>query len=130
MLACQQSLPVVVGKVNLTAQNANIGATTLYTPTTDGFYEMSFGAEITATGTSGTIQANAIFTDDIGTVTQTVYATGYIISSGVGRAPSGSGRQSYFFKGLANQPIQYSITGISTAGALQYNLQVTLTRLN
>lgn len=64
----------VLASVNLTAQTAAIAATTLFTPTATGFYQLSFYLKITTPdGASSTLGAVTItYTDGVDSVAQSL----------------------------------------------------------
>ena len=113
--------------VNLTGQTGNIGATTFplggAVPSNNpyGSYRMTYDLVIVTAGTSGTMVVNLICTNSVGAFTQPGPTT-VLVTATAGTEISGT---------LACMPavstnIQYSVTGVGTAGALSYKLNLRL----
>lgn len=98
----------------------NIGATNLFTANPrKGLYRFQAYAAVTTVGTLGTLQVNAIFTDDSGVArTVPLFTVGKDITS-----TGGLGADVVIETNGATQ-VQYSVTGITTPGTLQYSLRV------
>jgi hypothetical protein len=124
-----QTIARNVVQANLTAQAANILATTLVTPAAAGFYRISAWLVITQAATSSSTlpNFNVLFTDISGV------SHNYEILSGGGSNVVGNyagtynGAQPTFYV-EAGQPIQYSTTGYLSSGVtpMQYGLYVRL----
>lgn len=122
----------IVATLDLTAQGANIGATTLYTPVADGFYRVNFICNVTqAAATSSTLPGGQVrWTDATTNVTQTISVTGTNTANTVGT----QGQVSGFLVGngvlhaKAGTPIQYATSGFASSGApaMQYALRIRL----
>jgi hypothetical protein len=120
--------------VDLTAQGANIGATTLVTPGANGYYEYSCYIVITqAATTSSTLPAcNVSYTDADSGVVKTIPATATQTTNSVGAIGAYASGQILDFPVViyakSGTAIQYSTTGYVTSGAtsMQYALHIRL----
>jgi hypothetical protein len=128
-----------VATVALTNQSANIGSTLIYTTPNDGLshlYILSPYMVITVAGTSGNLQPNFTYTDDFGS--QSLAGGGdlgpWIVpvnSAGATFGPNGTNSSPFgaIIQTKPNTTINYSTTGIVTAGALKYSFYISLTKL-
>lgn len=109
------------GAVDLTAQTAAIGATTIYTPPQAGYYVVHYTIEdTTADVTAGTIQFQVNYTDDVGATNQT----------GAALALTATGRdRGSFTIYSASGVISYQTNLVGIMGTAQYALRVRLTYL-
>jgi hypothetical protein len=109
------------GVVNLTAQSAAIGATTLYTPSAAGYYIVHYTLEdTTADVTAGTIQFQVNYTDDIGATNQT----------GAALAMTATGRDRGAFQVWSNSGvISYQTNLVGIFGTARYALRIRLESL-
>lgn len=106
----------------LTAQAANIGATNVFPSNPrKGSYRFSGYASINTPGTAGIATLNAIFTDDSGVQRTVAVATTASIV-----AANGQGGV-IIIETNGTSPVQFSVTGIVTAGALSYSVRVSCT---
>jgi hypothetical protein len=106
-------------KKYLLAQAANVGATNLFnTNPRKGLYRFSAYCSVNVAGTSGVVTINAIFTDDSGNVRTVAVATSASIVSTNGQGGS------IEIETNGTTQVQYSITGIVTAGALSYSARI------
>lgn len=120
-------VPSLVATVDLTAQGANIGATTLYSVPASGagLYRVTLYISITrAATTSSTMPSTAItYTDAessaIHTTTTTATAAGNSITASFAQS-------SYILYAKASTNIQYTLASFATSGAtsMQFNLHV------
>ncbi len=109
-------------RVRLTAQAANIGATNLFPEAPcQGMYEAEVELIVTTAGTSGSLVVTIGYTDDLGATSQAT--TGFDIT-GTGRA-----RGRFLFRSTGAAQITRTVSGITTAGALQYTLTINVRRL-
>jgi len=128
--ATPSGVPVV--QVDLTAQNANIGATTLTTPGANGFYRMTVnGAITTAAGTSSTLpNVNVIYTEPDSNTSKTVQVNNTSGANVVGTLMSATSNPLSVFGFWAKNgvAIQYSTTGYlsNPAAAMQYSVHIRL----
>ncbi len=101
------------------AARGNQGATTLATNPRKGAYTFWAYLAPTVVGTLGpAVQVNAIFTDDSGTTrTVPVLGAGVDITTLTGQG----GETTIESNGATN--VQFSVTGVTTQGALQYSLR-------
>jgi hypothetical protein len=135
-VSCTSNSIPVAAAVNLTAQNSNIGATTILTPSANGYYRISGWEVSTNTPTGGVVPSVSIlFTDADASVAQTVVMLYTAVANAAGvpaqtnsqslsTAPEWSGT----FYAKSGVAIQYETTGY-TAGsgtALQYALHLRL----
>lgn len=107
--------------LNLTAQTAAIGSTTLYSPPQAGYYVVHYTIEdTTADVTAGTIQFQVNYTDDIGATNQT----------GAALALTATGRDRGSFEVYsASGTISYQTNLTGIIGTAQYALRVRLSYL-
>lgn len=106
--------------LNLLLQSANISVTNIFASTPrKGLYRISGYIQVTTAGTSGTPTLNATWTDASG-VSQT---KAICTLSGVTLAAGSGGVIEVWLPGSAN--MQYSVTGIVTAGSLKYSISLT-----
>jgi hypothetical protein len=107
--------------VNLTAQIATIGTTTLFTPATDGVYQISVYTSTTTAGTpaTDTLTVTVGWKDD--TTTQALALSA--IQLGTLGAYT---QQTIIAKCKASQPITYAAAMTGTAGSPQYALYVSV----
>lgn len=104
----------------LTGRSANIGATNLFSATpTPGLYQITGYIVPVTAGTGGALQLKATWTDDSGSTQTATICTYADISVLVGGA---GGVIAVAKAGSSN--IQYSVTGITTAGALVYTVRI------
>lgn len=100
------------------AARGNQGATTLATAPRKAAYEFWAYFAPTVAGTLGpAVQVNAIFKDDSGTRTVPVLAAGVDVTTLTGNG----GVITIETDGVAD--VQFSVTGVTTQGALQYSLR-------
>lgn len=112
---------VAGANVYLTAQAANIGATSLFpTNPRKGMYRVSAYAAVATVGTSGTITVNVIFTDD-----SAVLRTVAVVVMAAAISTLGGNGGSIDIETNGSSAVQYSVTGIVTPGTLAYTLRVT-----
>lgn len=122
----------VAGTSNLTAQNNNIGATTIFTPAANGFYLVQiYVVETTAAGTSSTLPSSAILWTDADssasgnvqmTITNTANIAGII-------APNQAIAGNAFQLGInakSGTAVQFSTSSYASnpANAMQYAIHV------
>jgi hypothetical protein len=106
------------------AQTANVGATTLYTvPATiagikEGRFRVSVSVIINTAGTAGTATANVIFVDGSNGATTTTIAL--CTTGSIANALPNNCQGSAVIHTAANTVIQWSVTGLTTPGALSY----------
>lgn len=126
--------------VNLVNQQAAIAQTSLFTPTVDGFYQVSWYASVTRvssnTGTLGGTQGFRLYATDADTnVNKTSLEANNI--AGFGQTGDGT-TNNQLISGVINcwakagQPIEYSFDYLSDGGGLdemQYNLHIVLRKL-
>lgn len=123
------SCPSIVGSANQTAQAANISATTIITPGSNGFYRISCTVMLTqAAGTSSTLpQCQYFYTDGDSSVAQTINVTNTTTANSPGSQGSTVANPLTFFakSGVA---IQYGTTGYVSSGSpvMQYAIHVRL----
>ena len=108
----------VVASASLTGQDAVIGATTLFTPTATGVYEVSVYQVCTTAGT-GTLTTTIGWTDDA--QAQTMTPASNIDLSGKGNAASGVA----VIQATA-VAITYTVTIADIAGSPEYSLYIRL----
>lgn len=107
--------------LELTAQTGNIGAVSFFaTNPVKGLYQVSAYVSPTVAGTTGALNVNATWTDKTGVVQTKVICTYADISSLV----HGEGGV-IVIEANGASAVQYSVTGVTTAGALSYALRLT-----
>jgi hypothetical protein len=136
-----KGIPSEVAAVDLTAQGASIGTTTLYAVPASGAgqYRLQFNAKVTrAATTSSTLGALTItYTDPDGTaITTTVAGQGVNPGTGIGEAVSTNTTSAVLFgfplllNAKASTNITYSFAYVSSgATSMQYNLHISLEAL-
>lgn len=102
--------------------SASLASTSMYTPPTDGEYEMVISTAVTTVGTSGTITPSITYTDDVGATSQT--GTAITVTSTAVR-----GNDRLIFHAKTTAAIKYAVTFAGTAGTLKYNVYANLIRL-
>ncbi len=121
----------IVATATGTSQTANIGATTLYTPSVDSYYRIDCVVVLTTVATtSSTLPTCTLsFTDsDSNTaVSRTISNTNAGNTLGLAAATLGNP----FFYAKGSTAIQYSTTGYASSGAtaMQYSIRIKLTRM-
>ena len=107
---------------------ANVGVTNLCPKAPAGLYRCSASLELLAQGTLGpTVVLNIIYTDKTGTVqTKAVTPALNILTAAVGTEAAGE----LVFQHNGSAAIQFSVTGITTPGALSLSQAVVITRLD
>lgn len=122
------SAPNIVATVNLTAQGANLGPTTLVTPAADGFYLIScFMVLTTAATTSSTLPGCYVrYTDETNTLHSTQVATSSVANT-VGVATQGT----LVIYAKSGNAVSYNTIGYATSGAtsMQYAIHARLEQL-
>lgn len=111
----------IVAAAILTAQTANISATTLYTPAAAGLYRVSVYHVVTTAG-GGTLTTAIIWTDDA--QAQTTAPATNIDLANLGEAATGTS----FIRSTASA-IQYSATIAGKTGNPQYALFIVVEKL-
>lgn len=111
----------IVATALLTAQTADISATTIYTPAASGLYRVSVYHLCTTAG-GGTLTTAIIWTDDY--QAQTTSPASNLDLSGAGNAATGT----TFIRSTASA-IQYSTSIAGKSGSPQYALFVVVERL-
>lgn len=129
-----------VAKVDLAAQSAAIGATTLFTPTTDGKYRVSIYLQVTRAATTSSVLGGATgvtitYTDGDGVVAQSIKPllvdqAGAVIvpaTGNVGNTTTTNSQGSCFINVRKSVAIQYAI-GYTSVGAttMQYAVHIVL----
>jgi len=106
----------------LTAQTASIGSTTIFTPASDGIYQISVYTSTTTAGSSGTEVTTIGWKDD--TTTQSVSLAAIQLSTQGSYA-----QQMLVAKCKSGQPITYSTVVAGSGGSPQYALYVNVVNL-
>jgi hypothetical protein len=109
-----------------TTITGNVGSTALGGKASDGLYELAFDATLLVAGTTGTIVVNSIYTDKTGTLVTVPVGTTLLITAAAGTKASGILQ---FHHNGTTAPA-FSVTGVTTAGALSVSLIVTLRRVS
>jgi hypothetical protein len=121
--------PVIIAKIALTGQTANIPATTIFTPTKTGLYRLSTYATETVPvfNSPASWGTNFLFTDDSGV--QTTYSISWAAGS-AGPAANISAI-AIPFEAVAGQSLTFSNTlgGDDGRGGGTYSLYFTVERL-
>ena len=118
-------LPCVAGTVSLTGQTGAISSTTIFTPSTAGFYTVSVNLFLQVQGTAGTIQPIIYYNNAVG---------GGPFTTGCGTSPLsttaviGAQTQSLCSVPEGTAAVQYYVTFSSVTGTPQYGLYITFTR--
>lgn len=120
-----------VASVDLSAQQASIGPTTLLTPSANGFYRASCYLVITqAATTSSTLpQCNVLFTDADSSTAQTNFISSTSTSNTVGQQSLVNATvPAYSFYAKSGISIRYSTTSYASSGVtpMQYSLHFRL----
>ena len=126
-----------VTKVDLTAQSADIAATTILTPSADGFYRASAYLVLTRAATTSASLPNLaiLFRDADSNTNETVPlvapASGDNLLGSIGPAPTpaaGQGQFVFGFYAKAGNAIQYRTAGYASSGAtsMQYAVHLRL----
>lgn len=124
-------IPYEVATVSLTAQSAAIGATTIYTPTADGLYEIFWVATITTAATTSSLIGpfQYKFTNASDNVVKTWPSgnTNQINQTNTNSTATGIISGSQYMKVKASTAIQY-VMGYTTSGAtaMVYDLSITI----
>ncbi len=103
------------GYANLLAQTASISATTLFTPSADGLYQVSVYANVTTTDPTATMSVTITWTDDSGAQSSTVI-------SGLAFATTAYSPATLVIKAKASTAVQYSTSLTGATGSPQYTL--------
>lgn len=90
-----------------------------------GLYEVSCAMVVLVAGTAGAITANVLFTDAGGAATLSINTTPLSVTAAPGR---GNGSRQFQCNGSTN--VQWSTTGVTTAGSLSYRIQLVGRRLD
>ena len=116
--------PQIVASINLTAQTANIGTTTLYAVPSAGFYRVSIYITVTSAGTTSTMPSTTITYTDGNAGTNSHSTTTTATSSG-NSVTTTFAQTTYVLYAKASTNIQYA-TGsyASTGSAMQYALRI------
>lgn len=127
-------VPSELAQVDLTAQIASIGTTTLLAVPVPGQYRLSWNTKVTtAAGTSSSVNLTIIYTDPDGVVV-TLTAAGINSTGAVATTPANSTTSTGALEGIplmlnvkSGTNVQYSTTYASNAAAtMQYNLHIKL----
>lgn len=112
---------------SLTTVTGNVGSTSYSARNIYGLYEVDFEMTLLASGTTGLLQLNVIYTDMTGTLVTVPVGGTLDISTAVGSKQQGSLR---FQHNGAAAPIAFSLTGIVTPGAMSVAMASAIRRLN
>ena len=108
---------VTSAAANLTAQAATINSTTLFTPVTDGMYQINVYCSCTTAGSAGTVTPSIGWKDD--TTVQTLpLAAVSLVTQGT------YVQQTFMLKCKAAQPITYAALVAGVTGSPLYSLYV------
>ena len=115
----------VIARVALTAQGADIAATTLFTPTVTGLYQVSvYGIVVTSdAGANNSTVAAIAFNNDVGAQTLSLISMDLTTTS----PQLYSNVQA--FEAVSGVPVTYSVGVGGPYGAATYNLYITITQL-
>jgi len=111
-----------MNRAQLTGQNGNLGPTPLAAKTPIKMVRCNAALALQTPGTAGNAVLNLVYTDAFGTVQTKAVTPALNIAGAAGSEVSGSLLVTQ--NGTAN--FQWSVTGIVTPGALQYNVSVSL----
>lgn len=120
--AVRTAVPTRRGILDLTAQAAAIGATTLYAVPAAGYYTVHYTLEdTTADVTAGTIQFQVNYTDDVGATNQT--------GAALAMTAAGRDRGSFQVYVAAAGNITYQTNLVGIVGTARYALRVRLVHM-
>lgn len=123
------NVPFVVARINLTAQAANVGVTTLYAVPTSGAYRVSMYRMVSQAATVSSTAPSVNFTwtdpDFVGATTITSIATNSANTVATG-ALDWNGNFSSTVNAQAGTLLQYSASGYASSGAtpMQFSLHL------
>lgn len=121
----------ILAEVALATQGAAIGATTIFTPTVDGWYQIGWNADVSRAATSSSTlgQFQIRYTCPTDGVAKTTPTQNNVTATAANTTASCiTGTYSIYAKG--GQPVQYSI-GYASSGAtsMQYSLNIIVKKL-
>src|ERR1700739_1504153 len=118
-------IPQVVATLDLTAQTASIGSTTLYAVPASGagIYLVAFELITTTAGTGGTVSATVASVNEVGGSESKTTAAVSLSGGGANLGP-GVGDSPFTFYSEASQNITYSTTVTGATGNPQYSLRI------